>query len=123
MMIPEPMVKKMIGTTEKIIIARIAPRNSIEITVTCRPYASSDAIRASDGEMHNYSNRGAYIETPHRFNPGTILIVRMLGYPAMPPSMADDERPRSICLAEVRWQQELADENAIRYGIGLKYLD
>ena len=49
--------------------------------------------------------------------------MRMVRYPPMPASMADEERPRSICLAEVKWRQELADENATRYGIGLRYLD
>ena len=49
--------------------------------------------------------------------------MRTLRYPTMPSFVVDEERPRSICLAEVKWLKELADENAIRYGIGLRYLD
>jgi hypothetical protein len=37
--------------------------------------------------------------------------------------MSDEEQPRSICLAEVKWQEEMADDKAIRFGMGLKYLD
>ena len=73
--------------------------------------------------MRNLSWGGPYIETSHKFESGAILIMRMVRYPPMPSSIADEEWPRSICLAEVKWWQELADENAIRFGIGLKYLD
>ena len=73
--------------------------------------------------MRNFSSQGIYIETSHNYKSGTIVIMRMVRYPPMPSSMADEERPRSICLAEVKWRQELADKNTNRYGIGLRYLD
>ena len=104
-------------------IRRVAPRNPTEAAITCRPYASTGAICASAGVMRNFSSQGSYIETSRKYKSGTILIMRMVRYPAMPPSIADEERPRSICLAEVKWRQELAGENAIGYGIGLRYLD
>jgi hypothetical protein len=72
--------------------------------------------------MRNFSSGGSYIETTDKYPSGTILIVRMLRYPSTPSSL-DDERPRSICLAEVKWRRAVADETAIRYGIGLRYLD
>ena len=102
---------------------RIAPRNATETVITCRPFASNGAICASDGVMRNFSREGSYIETSHRYKSGTILIVRMVRYPSMSLSMAYDERPPTICLAEVKWRQELADDKAIRYGFGLRYLD
>ena len=102
---------------------RKTPRNPTEAEITCRPYTSCGAICASDGVMRNFSSGGSYIETSHKYKSGTILIVRTLRYPPMPSSMADEEQPRSISLAEVKWQEELADDNAIRYGIGLRYLD
>ena len=102
---------------------RIAPRNPTETVITCRPFDSNGAIYASDGVMRNFSRRGSYIETSHRYKSGTILIVRTLRYPPMPSSMSDEEQPRSICLAEVKWQEEMADDNAIRFGMGLEYLD
>ncbi len=49
--------------------------------------------------------------------------MRMLRYPQIPSSVADEEKPRSICLAEVRWQKKLTDENTIRFGMGLRYLN
>ena len=104
-------------------IRRVAPRNPTEAAITCRAYASTGAICASDGVMRNFSTQGSYIETSHNYQSGTILIMRMVRYPAIPPSIADEARPRSICLAEVKWRQELAGENAIGYGIGLRYID
>ncbi|MBC2712503.1 MAG: hypothetical protein HGJ94_16415 [Desulfosarcina sp.] len=73
--------------------------------------------------MRNFSSGGSYIETSYKYKSGTILIVRMVSYPTMPSSIADEERPRSICLAEVKWWRELTDENAIRFGMGLRYLN
>lgn len=102
---------------------RIAPRNPTETVIACRPFASNGAIYASDGVMRNFSRRGSYIETSYKYKPGTTLIVRMVRYPSMSLSIAYDERPPTICLAEIRWRQELADDNAIRYGFGLRYLD
>ena len=104
-------------------IERVSPRNPTEAAVTCQPYASTGSIYASAGVMRNFSSQGSYIETSRRYQSGTILIIRMVRYPALPPSIADEERPRSICLAEVKWRRELAGQNAIGYGIGLRYID
>ena len=73
--------------------------------------------------MRNFSSDGSYIETSHEFKSGTILIVRMLFYPPTTSYVNEASRPRSICLAEVKWRQKLDDENAARFGMGLKYLD
>lgn len=111
------------NTMEKKEIERVVPRNSTEAVITCQPYSSTGTICASNGVMRNFSSQGSYIETSHKFESGVILIMRMVRYSNMPPSMDDEEWPRSICLAEVKWRQELADDNAIRYGIGLRYLN
>ena len=55
-------------------------------------------------------------------NQGPNRILGIARYPAIPPSIADEERPRSIGLAEVKWRQELAGKSATGYGIGLRYL-
>ncbi len=107
---------------EKKVVKRVAPRNPTEAAITCRPYTSS-AVRTSDGVMRNFSGSGSYIETTDRYRSGTILIMRMVRYPEIPPSIAAEERPRSICLAEVKWQQKLSDKTASRFGMGLRYLD
>jgi hypothetical protein len=101
---------------------RTARRNLIEATVTCRPYVSDSAVRSEDGVMRNFSGSGSYIETCRTFKPGTILIVRMLRYPPLPSLTAEADQPRSMFLAEVKWQQELGAEDPNRYGIGLIYL-
>ena len=115
--------ENMQNTMQKKTIERISPRNPTEAAITCRPYASTDTIYSSAGVMRNFSSQGTYIETSRNYQSGTILILRTVRYPAIPPSTADEDRPRSICLAEVKWRQELAGENAIGYGIGLRYLD
>jgi hypothetical protein len=117
------MGEKMPGTTIQNNKKRIAPRNHTDAVVTCRPYGSTGAVRTADGVMRNFSSGGSYIETTDSYPSGTILILRMVRYPSMPASIHDDERPRSICLAEVKWRRALADETAVRYGIGLRYLD
>lgn len=111
------------GTLERKIIERVALRNPIEAAVTCRPFSSSGAFRTSEGVMYNCSIEGSYIETTNNYQTGTILIVQLAHSQYIASSIADDVRPRSICLAEVRWTQRQVDENAVRYGIGLKYLN
>ena len=110
-------------TLERKIIERSALRSLTEAVITCRLFTSSGTTRSSDGVIHNFSSQGSYIETTGKYRTGTILIVRMVGNPYISESMVDEFRPRSICLAEVRWQQQLVDENLVRYGMGLKYLD
>ena len=109
--------------SEKIMVKRSSPRISTDVIITCRPYSSRSAFDAIDGVMANFSRQGAYIETPHAFKSGTILILRVVCYPNILSSMSEVQQPRSICLVEVKWLQKLADENAIRYGMGLRYLD
>lgn len=102
---------------------RIASRIRTEAVVACRPFSSGGATQPADGVMRNFSDEGSYIETSREFKLGTILHLRMVHYPPRPLSLATEELPRSICLAEVRWRQELVDEDTIQYGFGLKYLD
>ncbi|WP_372682260.1 hypothetical protein [Desulfosarcina sp.] len=111
------------STMKHTIGRRTASRNLTEAAITCRPYTSTCTISASKGVMRNFSGEGSYIETSHEFKSGTILLMRMVGYPPIHCSVADEEKPRSICLAEVRWQKRLADENAFRFGTGLRYLN
>ena len=100
-----------------------APRNPTLAAVACRPFASNGATRTADGVIRNYSGKGVYMETSHRFKSGTILHLRIVQYPSEPLSVSTDASPRSICLAEVKWQQKLADAKGHQYGLGLRYLD
>ncbi|WP_372683127.1 hypothetical protein [Desulfosarcina sp.] len=90
---------------------RVSPRNPTEAAITCRPYASTDPINSSAGVMRKFSSQGSYIETSNNSQSGTILVMRMVRHPAILPFIADEERSRSIGLAEVKWRQELAGEN------------
>ena len=94
-----------------------------EAPVICQTFSSTGGSHAADGVMRSYSSQESYIETTHPFKAGTILMVRMDGYPARSRSAIDQEGPRSIGLAEVKWQRPVQDADDIRYGIGLKYLE
>ena len=107
---PQTHGEKMKKTTKRKMIARDAQRNSTETAITCHPYTSSGAAQSSDGVMRNFSSSGSYIETSLEYKSGTILIVRTLRYPPRPLSLVVEDQPRSICLAEVKWRQELVDE-------------
>ncbi|WP_157067675.1 hypothetical protein [Desulfosarcina cetonica] len=102
---------------------RDALRILTEASVKCRPFASTALIRASNGVMYNFSSGGAFVETTDNYSVGTILIVHVINYPHIPSSIAGDVRPRSVCLAEVRWQRQLSSGRVVRYGMGLKYLN
>ena len=101
---------------------RVAQRSSTKADITCQPYVSSREARISDGIMRNFSSSGSYVEISGKFVSGTILVMRMLNCPPVTPTLSNDSHPRTICLAEVKWCRELAEENDKRYGMGLKYL-
>lgn len=97
-------------------------RNFIEAAIICQPYVSGGSVCESNGVMRDFSSEGCYIETSYKFNIGTILIVRIVSFSTIAPSLTDKAQPRSIGLAEVKWRKELVDDNAFRFGIGLRYL-
>ncbi|WP_319524018.1 PilZ domain-containing protein [uncultured Desulfosarcina sp.] len=101
---------------------RSAKRIAVEAAVLCRPYASTAGCHAVDGIMRNFSSQGIYIEAHRKFEPGSILVVRMI-------RLGDSSRkmvasyPRTICLGEVKWLKKNSDSQPIRYGMGIRYLD
>jgi hypothetical protein len=101
---------------------RAASRQTTEALITCQPFTSNVSRHASDGVMRNFSGNGFYIETSRPYSPETILLMRTVSYPQVSP-LSTDERPRSICLAEVKWMHTLVRENAIRFGMGARYLE
>jgi len=102
---------------------KVAFRKATEAVIACRRFTSSGTTHTVDGIMRNYSEEGSYIETSRKFKLGAILFLRMVHYPLRSLSVAAEELPRSICVAEVKWWKEMAIENTIRYGFGLRYLD
>ena len=73
--------------------------------------------------MRNFSNEGFYIETSYKYKSGNILIVRIVNYLTNPLSDTENEQPRSISLAKVKWHQKISCENIIKYGMGMEYID
>jgi hypothetical protein len=100
---------------------RIAIRNLTDAAATCSPFTSTCPGSTVDGLVCNFSSNGCYIETSQKFQCGTMLIVRLTQYPATTSLQAIDGCPRSISVAEVKWQQKLRDDAAACYGpVGLK---
>ncbi len=102
---------------------RAASRIPTEAIVTCRHHTSGDGGRSVEGIMRNFSMEGSYIETLLPFRPGAIIFMRVLRYSPASPDTTIQDQPRSICLAEVKWQQALVEEETFRYGMGLRYLE
>ncbi|MGD9251111.1 MAG: hypothetical protein PVG19_07795 [Desulfobacterales bacterium] len=102
---------------------RIASRHPTEAAVACRPFHSNGTTTTADAVMRNFSKSGSYIESAHAFKIGTIIQLRMVQYPSTQGILDLDDRPRSTCLAAIKWRRPLADENDGPYGFGLKYLD
>ena len=93
-----------------------------KVAIICQPYASSGNVRPAQGVIRNFSSQGSYIEIDRKFKSGTILIVRTTGSLPAPLYLDDNEKPRSICLGEIKWMQDLNDAEVPCYGIGLRYL-
>lgn len=102
---------------------RAVERIATIVEVICRPYTSTGSVRSAKGVMRNFSSQGSYIETDVKFKSGTIIIVRLVGCLPTQSCADSDEKPRSICLGEIKWRQDLMDEEEGRYGMGLRYLD
>ncbi|BBO66934.1 hypothetical protein DSCA_08640 [Desulfosarcina alkanivorans] len=105
----------------KELIRRIEPRIPTAVPVNCRPFASSHTGRSSHGVMRNFSGGGLYIETCRAVRAGTTLIVRIIHFPCGWTDSLPEHGPRTICLAEVKWQKQLPGGPVPRYGIGLRH--
>jgi hypothetical protein len=103
--------------------SRTDERFATEVEIICQIFGSTRTMRSVQGLIRNFSRRGLYIETDHPFKTGTILIVRMVGCQSSLSTTECREIPRSICLGEIKWQQNLGPEEAPHYGTGLRYLD
>jgi hypothetical protein len=97
---------------------RVDDQIDTEVPIVCRPYTSNGNVRLAQGVMRNFSSRGFYVESNQKFKTGTILIVRMVGCLPAPSFMESDEKPWSICLGEIKWEQDLADAEQCLYGMG-----
>jgi hypothetical protein len=102
---------------------RAFSRIYVKTEVTCRSFAGRIDVRTSDGILRNFSADGAYIESSDPYVPGSIIVLNMIHFPSLPLYLTEEISPRSSCLAEVRWKQELTDFEVFRYGVGLRYLD
>ena len=89
----------------------------------CQPFHSSGNTTAADAIMLNFSKSGSYIESAHEYKIGTIIQLRMVQYPSPLESLDWDDRPRSTCLAVIRWRCQRDDENDGPIGFGLQYID
>ena len=102
---------------------RNASRHPTEAAVACRPFHSNGTTTTADAVMRNFSKCGAYVESAHALKIGTVIQLRMVQYPSPLEDLDWDERPRSTCLAAIKWRRHLSDENDGPIGFGLQYLE
>jgi hypothetical protein len=98
-------------------------RFNSEADVSFRLFCSCIPNDAIHGIMSNFSRHGCHIETSREFGLGSILLLRVVSYPPAASLLSAEERPHSICLAEVTWLKELNSESEIRYSMKVRYLD
>lgn len=68
-----------------------------------------------------HTRNGMVLVSRKVFKTGTNLIVRMLEFPP-PDSSKDYPRVRAMGLAEVRWVEEVMDEDGLAYEMGMRYV-
>jgi len=68
-----------------------------------------------------HTSGGMVLVSKKVFKPGTTLIVRMLDFPPSD-SSEDYPRVRAMGLAEVRWVEEVMDEDGLVYELGMRYV-
>ena len=102
--------------------SRSDDRYPIKADVVCQPYGSTWNPCLARGVMRNFSSQGSYVEIDRQFKSGTILIVRTIGTRSSS-VVGKAGKVRSICLGEIKWRQDLENENSRRYGMGLKFLE
>jgi hypothetical protein len=68
-----------------------------------------------------HTSGGMVLVSRKAFKPGTNLIVRMLDFPPSD-SSEDYPRVRAMGLAEVRWVEEVMDEDGLFYELGMRYV-
>ena len=99
--------------------------NSTDNALTCAHHAEcirltgkSDVFQA---QIIMCGKDGLDLVAPKFTKPGTYLIVRMRNYsPAVSPGHED--YLRTTGLTEVRWVEEIIDENGLTYKMRLKYI-
>ena len=102
---------------------RQAVRMHTEAIITCHLHTSSGDTCSVKGVMRNFCRNGSYIETTRPFRPGAIIFMRILRYPPATTDTPHGDQPRSVCLAEVKWQQAMAEGKNVYYAMGLRYQD
>jgi len=74
------------------------------------------------GFLVNCSETGLLFTTDSPLKTGATVFIRLSKAEDLPPGSAVVSRPRSVCVAEVRWCHEEKKGHGTRYMIGAKYL-
>ena len=82
-------------------------------------YADYETDNYIDAKMFNYSHNGMYFEIDRDLKPGTDIYIEMVNY------LPDEPGPEAYKAykASVRWRRKTQKQGALRYGVGIEYLD
>jgi len=95
---------------------RSSHRNHYESPIR---YANINTDLYSDARMYNYSKDGMYFEPSRPLVPESEIYIVMVNYS---PGTNGPEAYKSY-IARIRWCRELQKKDALRYGVGVQFLD
>ncbi len=101
---------------------RYYPRHRTQTIVSCNAFTSNIPESGTEGNVSNFSEDGFYMETHCKYPVATTLLIRVIHYSERKTTASVPIGPKSICLAQVRWRCEVSDKDAVRYGMGLRYI-
>ena len=93
-------------------------RHNCEAFIICNYFNKEKLFNA---KMLNYSKNGMYFESDSFFKEGTTILFKMQSclFGASDPELCEGLRTAS--LAEVRWWEEISNDDYSHFGIGVKY--
>jgi hypothetical protein len=97
---------------------RTDQRHNCEASYTCRCFNKDETF---NGRMLNFSKSGMYFESGAFIKEGTTIYFNLINCSCIPSDPGHCEGLRSVSLAEVRWCQEMKNQDAPYFGIGVKY--
>ena len=97
---------------------RNARRHKCELMIECAYFNQENYF---DAKLRNFSYSGVYIETAHDLKPGCTILLKMTQICSTNFNFADNDRPRSVSLGEVKWRVDLSQGAKSYYGVGVRY--
>jgi hypothetical protein len=77
--------------------------------------------RFFDAKILNFSRNGFYFETSYEIGPKATIFIRLETLFTKNMRLTEQERLRTVSIAEVRWCHELSKDNLSYYAVGVRH--